>query len=112
MITALSIVTTIWGVIMSIAPIFQIRVILKRRDSSGISEAWVVVLFIGYLLWFSLGAATGSWPLMIANGVAITTGVVLLWAVFKYRNENQHDVSASPFDPDEALAHSTSPEMD
>nr|WP_275587014.1 SemiSWEET family transporter [Arcanobacterium pluranimalium] len=93
MLTTLSIITTVWGVIMSIAPIFQIRVILKTKDSSGISAAWVTVLFIGYILWFSLGAATGSLPLMIANGVALATGSVLLWAVFTYRVPSTSKVS-------------------
>ncbi|MFC5370739.1 SemiSWEET family sugar transporter [Arcanobacterium bovis] len=95
MLTALSIITTFWGVIMSIAPIFQIRVILKTKDSSGISAAWVTVLFIGYILWFSLGAATGSLPLMIANGVALATGSVLLWAVYKYHSPAAEDTPST-----------------
>ena len=90
----LAIATTCWGLLMGIAPIMQIRLILRTRDASGTSITWIVVLKIGLILWLAYGIAAGSAPLIITNVVAVGVGFVLLAAVVVYRRPQSGDTGA------------------
>jgi MtN3 and saliva related transmembrane protein len=68
--SVLAFTATGWGLLMSLAPLLQIRVIVRLRDSSGISIAWITVLFAGFILWLCYGAAIGNMPLIVTNAVS------------------------------------------
>jgi MtN3 and saliva related transmembrane protein len=69
--TALGITAASWAVVMALAPILQVREILRRRSSAGISIGYFVVLLIGFGLWISYGIATHDVPLVVPNCVAL-----------------------------------------
>ena len=68
--TALGITAASWAVVMANAPILQIREILKRRSSEGISIGYFSVLLVGFALWISYGIARHDVPLVVPNCVA------------------------------------------
>jgi uncharacterized protein with PQ loop repeat len=68
--TALGIAAASWAVLMALSPILQIREIVRRRSSEGISIGYFVVLLIGFGLWVSYGVARDDLPLVVPNSVA------------------------------------------
>ena len=80
--SALAWAATSWGLVMSLAPLLQVRVVLRRRDSTGVSIAWPVVLLVGFLIWLLYGLVIGDVPLIVTNTVSglvcLLTVVVLL----------------------------------
>jgi MtN3 and saliva related transmembrane protein len=69
--TALGISAAAWGVVMALSPILQIREILRRRSSQGISIGYLVVLLVGFVLWVSYGIASDDLPLIVPKCVAL-----------------------------------------
>ncbi len=70
---------------MALAPILQIRVIVRNRDAGGTSPAWVCILLVGFLLWLAYGIVNGALPLIIANVAAVLTAIALLITMYIYR---------------------------
>jgi uncharacterized protein with PQ loop repeat len=82
----LAVVATSWGVLMALAPLLQLRVILRERDASGTSKTWIAVLLIGFVLWLSYGISTGSVPLIISNTLSGTVALILLVTALMFSN--------------------------
>jgi len=76
--TALGITAASWAVVMALSPLLQIREILRRRSSQGISIAYFAVLLVGFGLWVSYGIASHDLPLVVPNCVAL---LVMGWAI-------------------------------
>lgn len=45
---SLAVLTTIWGLLMGLAPLLQVRVIIRNRDAGGTSLGWVIILVRGH----------------------------------------------------------------
>jgi uncharacterized protein with PQ loop repeat len=78
MVTVLGIAAAAWGVVMALAPILQIRRMLKRRSSEDVSLGYYAVLLPGFALWIAYGAARDDWALMVPNMVALTIGALTI----------------------------------
>jgi MtN3 and saliva related transmembrane protein len=63
---------------MALSPLLQVRVVVRRRDSTGVSIAWPAVLFVGFVLWLLYGLVIGDVPLIVTN---IVSGLVCLFTV-------------------------------
>ncbi|MEM8902977.1 MAG: SemiSWEET family transporter [Actinomycetota bacterium] len=74
-----------WGVLMAVAPLLQIRAIVQRGDSEGVSAGHIAVLCVGFALWLAYGITIASAPLIVTNVVALTTGSVTLAVIVRYR---------------------------
>jgi MtN3 and saliva related transmembrane protein len=68
--TALGITAASWAVVMALSPILQIREILRRRSSQGVSIGYFSVLLVGFGLWVSYGIASHDLALVVPNCVA------------------------------------------
>jgi uncharacterized protein with PQ loop repeat len=68
--TALGITAASWAIVMALSPLLQIREILRRRSSQGISIGYFAVLLVGFGLWVAYGIASHDLPLVIPNCVA------------------------------------------
>ena len=68
--TALGIAAASWALLMALSPILQVREIVRRGSSEGISIAYFVVLLVGFALWVSYGIARHDLPLVVPNIVA------------------------------------------
>lgn len=68
---ALGITAASWALVMAMAPILQIREILRRGSSEGVSIAYFAVLIVGFGLWVAYGIASRDLPLIVPNCVAV-----------------------------------------
>jgi hypothetical protein len=71
---------------MALAPLLEVRVILREPDASGTPTTWVVILLIGFVLWFACGVSTGSVPLIISNTMSGSVALILPACALVIRN--------------------------
>jgi MtN3 and saliva related transmembrane protein len=87
----LALVTTCWGLLMGLAPLLQVRVIVRERDSSGTSRSWVLILLVGFVLWFTYGVVNDDVPIVISNVVAVVVTTTLLVTTLVYGRRSTED---------------------
>jgi MtN3 and saliva related transmembrane protein len=84
--TALGLAAASWAVVMALSPILQIREIIRRRSSEGVSIGYFAVLLVGFGLWVSYGIASHDLPLVVPNCVAfLVMGFTIAVALDKRR---------------------------
>ena len=76
--TLLAIIASSWGIAMALSPTLQIRHMIARRSSAGISIPYLGVLVIGFVLWFAYGVALDNWALIIPNTIAFVVGATTI----------------------------------
>jgi len=76
--TALGIAAASWALLMALSPLLQVREIVQRGTSEGISIVYFVVLLVGFGLWVSYGVARSDLPLVVPNTVAF---LVMGWTI-------------------------------
>jgi uncharacterized protein with PQ loop repeat len=89
MATVLGIAAAVWGVVMALAPVLQIRRMIIRRSSADLSLGYFGVLLPGFLLWVGYGLARGDWPIVLPNALAFLVGAVTLVAGMALRGREQ-----------------------
>ena len=70
---------------MGIAPVLQIRCMLRARSSREVSITCFAVLLVGFLLWIIYGAAAGILVLVIPNAVALLIGAAVIAVACRLR---------------------------
>jgi MtN3 and saliva related transmembrane protein len=83
--TVLAVAASSWAVLMGIAPVLQIRRMLRKRSSRDVSIAYFAILLVGFLLWIGYGAAAGLPALVIPNIVATLVGTAVIAVAFRLR---------------------------
>lgn len=83
--TVLAVAASSWAVLMGIAPLLQIRRMLRERSSRDVSIAYFAILLVGFLLWIGYGAAAGLPALVIPNIVATMVGTAVLAVALRLR---------------------------
>ena len=83
--TVLAVAAASCGIAMGLSPLLQLRRVAVRRSSADVSIAYLAVLFVGFVLWLSYGVAIGNTPLIVSNVVALTTNVLTIAAVLRFR---------------------------
>ena len=81
----LAAVASSWGVLMGIAPVLQIRRMLRERSSQDVSLGYFMILLAGFLLWISYGMAARNAALIIPNSVAFLVGTALVTVALRLR---------------------------
>lgn len=78
--TVLGVTAATWAVLMALSPLLQVREILRRGSSEGISVGYFAVLLVGFALWVGYGAASGDLPLVVPNTLAflVMAGTIAL----------------------------------
>jgi uncharacterized protein with PQ loop repeat len=84
-VTVLALSAATWGVAMAVSPVLQIRKIIAHRSSRGVSVGYMIVLFIGFLLWLAYGIALGNWAMIVPNIVAAIVIVATMAVALRYR---------------------------
>jgi MtN3 and saliva related transmembrane protein len=74
-----------WGVLMGLAPVLQIRRMLRERSAREVSLGYFAILLAGFLLWISYGIAAGNLWLVVPNGIALLTGLALVAVALRLR---------------------------
>ena len=83
--TVIAVVATGWGLVMALAPLLQARIVWRTRDSSRLSLTWLIVLLVGFALWFLYGMSIGSVPIMISNIVSLIAVVITISIALRFR---------------------------
>ena len=83
--TALAVTASSWAVLMGIAPVLQIRRMLRQRSSRDVSVGYFTILLVGFALWIAYGAAAGIIALVIPNVVALLIGVAVVIVALRLR---------------------------
>ncbi|MEV6346516.1 SemiSWEET family transporter [Actinoplanes sp. NPDC051851] len=78
-------VTTCWAVVVSLAPLLQVRLVVRHRDSSGSSAGWPATIFIGSSLWALYGLVTDDLPLIIADSIGALISLFTVIMIQIYR---------------------------
>ena len=84
----LAVTASSWGVLMGIAPVLQIRRMLRERSSQDVSVGYFMILLAGFLLWISYGIAAGNMVLVIPNSVALLVGIALVTVAVRLRHRD------------------------
>lgn len=74
-----------WGVLMGLAPLLQIRTILRRRSSADVSVASMGVLLVGFALWLAYGLSIGDGALIATNVTALTVTATAIAVALAFR---------------------------
>jgi MtN3 and saliva related transmembrane protein len=83
----LAVAASSWGVLMGVAPVLQIRRMLRERSSRDVSLGYFLILLAGFVLWISYGIAAGNMVLVIPNAVALLVGIALVTVAVRLRHE-------------------------
>ncbi len=84
-VSLLALIAGSWGVIMSIAPLLQIRAMVRARSSAGVSLGYLRVLLVGFVLWFSYGVALRDPALIVCNALSAAVGATTIAVAMRYR---------------------------
>jgi uncharacterized protein with PQ loop repeat len=96
---ALAVAASSYGALMGIAPLLQIRRMLRARSSREVSVGYFGILLIGFLLWIGYGAAQGSPALVIPNSVALTVSTAVIVVALRLRGRTKPGVPADEQQP-------------
>lgn len=78
-----------WGVLMGLAPVFQIRRIIQRRSSADVSLGYLAVLLVGFVLWLSYGLSIGDPAIVVTNVASLSASVATIATVVVFRTARQ-----------------------
>lgn len=73
-VTGFAVAAAVWGVLMGVSPLLQIRRMLRQRSSRDVSIGYFMVLLVGFFLWLGYGIAARNLALIVPNGVALLIG--------------------------------------
>ena len=85
MVTALAAAAAIWGVVMGLSPVLQIRTIVRRGSSRDVSIGYLAVLVVGFALWIAYGTAIRNVALVVPNAVALFVCAATIVVAARYR---------------------------
>lgn len=83
--TALAVTAATWAVLMGLGPILQIRAIVRRRSSQGVSLGYFLILLVGFALWVAYGIASKTVALVVPNTVAFLAALATIVVANRYR---------------------------
>jgi MtN3 and saliva related transmembrane protein len=83
--TALAVAAATWAVGMAVAPLLQIRAMVRRRSSAGVSLGYFTILLVGFALWVTYGVASGTVALVIPNAVAFVAALATIVVALRLR---------------------------
>ena len=92
----LAVAASSWGVLMGIAPLLQIRRMLRERSSRDVSLGYFMILLAGFLLWICYGIAASNLALVIPNSVALLVGVAVLMVALRLRRRTTNERAPQP----------------
>ena len=70
---------------MALAPILQIRAILRHRTSKSVSVGYMQVLLVGFMLWLAYGIASHNPVIIIPNIVATIVAAATIGVAYRFK---------------------------
>jgi len=84
--TLFAVAASSWAVVMAIAPVLQIRRMLRERSSRTVSLGYFAILLIGFGLWILYGVTAGLLALVIPNCIALLVSAAVLVVALRLRH--------------------------
>jgi MtN3 and saliva related transmembrane protein len=84
-VTAVDLLGFVAGTLTTIAFVPQVMKIWRTRSTRDISLGMFATFSTGVLLWLLYGAAIGSWPIVLANGVTLVLALAILSLKLRHR---------------------------
>jgi uncharacterized protein with PQ loop repeat len=78
-------VAAVYGVLMAVSPLLQIRRMLETRSSADVSIGYLAVIEVGFGLWIAYGLSLPNWALVVPNTVAFMVGLVTILIALRLR---------------------------
>lgn len=94
----LSFLVTGYGLVMAIAPLLQMRQVVRRRSSEGMSILYFAMVSAGLASWLAYGLASGSGPLVVVNAVSLVVMLATVATAHRYRPRRLASRSAATSD--------------
>jgi uncharacterized protein with PQ loop repeat len=85
LVTGFGLVAATWAVAMAVSPLFQLRLVVRRRSSAGVSVGYMLVLLVGFALWVGYGIASEDVPLIVPNVIAFIVMSFTVAVVLRFR---------------------------
>lgn len=83
--TILGSAAAFWGSVVGVAPLLQIRRILRRRSAKDLSLGYLGVLEAGFVLWTAYGLAASNPVVVVPNTIALLVGTLAFAVAIRYR---------------------------
>jgi MtN3 and saliva related transmembrane protein len=81
----LGVAAGLWGGLMAVSPLLQVRRIVVRRSSADVSLTYLLVLQFGFGLWVAYGLAASNLVVAIPNAIAFVVGLTTILVTWRYR---------------------------
>ena len=81
----LGLIAASYGVVMAASPILQIRRMLQTGSSADVSLAYLLVVQVGFGLWFAYGLALPNMAIVVPNSVAFVVGLITIIVALRLR---------------------------
>jgi MtN3 and saliva related transmembrane protein len=85
LVTGFGLAAATWAVAMAVSPLFQLRLVVRRGPSAGVSVGYMLVLLVGFALWVGYGIVSRDVPLIVPNTIAFVVMSFTIAAVLRYR---------------------------
>ena len=83
--TLLAVAAGTAGVSMALAPLLQVRQIVRRQSSHDVSLGYLSVICVGFSIWLAYGLSIGNIALVVTNTCSLTVGITTLLVARRYR---------------------------
>lgn len=83
--STLGLIASTGGVLLGLAPIMQIRLIVARQSSEGVSIGYWAILLVAMGVWLAYGVALGNAAMIVPNAVSCTVAVAVMTVAWRYR---------------------------
>jgi uncharacterized protein with PQ loop repeat len=74
------------GFAMGIAPLFQVRAILRARSSAAVSLVWPLIIFVGCIIWLINGIELNDPAIIASEIIGIVTNSLTILLIVTFRN--------------------------
>ncbi|HEY7429752.1 MAG TPA: SemiSWEET family transporter [Streptosporangiaceae bacterium] len=89
MVVALGAMAAVWGVVMALSPVLQIRRMWLTRSARDVSISYFLVLIPGFVLWVGYGVASHNMVIAIPNSVAVIVSACSIAVAARLRRDSR-----------------------
>ncbi len=93
MVAIFAVAAASWAVLMGIAPLLQVRRMLRRHSSADVSIGYLLVLLPGFALWIAYGIASSDIALVVPNTVAFLVAAVTVTCALRLRTRHTEAIA-------------------
>lgn len=80
-----------WGVVMAVAPVLQIRRMLRTGSAADVSLGYFALLIPGFVLWVAYGLSRHDWPLVVPNTAAAAVALLTITVAARLNRPPKRD---------------------